>query len=212
MSRARDRVARLKLETAAAEERQKAEELAFEVRAERRKERIRVKAVDDAEQRGYSLGYDKGFLAGRMKYHTQRNEDLRLLPLHPSYLGWWVAIIIIILGLEVVETRIVIPGWPWVMVMVVFGGVELAAVLRNRPGDMFSELMWTFLWGGRARTWLVGSVAVYLSLRLSMILSASFPGWLPIVVLSLGIGAWLWTASLVARSSLASQLQGINRR
>lgn len=183
MSRARDRVARLKLETAAAEERQKAEELAFKVRAERRKERIRVKAVDDAEQRGYSLGYDKGFLAGRTKYHTQRNEDLQLLPLHPSYVRWWVAIIIIILGLEVVEIGIVVPGWPWVVVMAIFGGVELAAVLRNRPGDTFNELMWTFLWGGRARTWLVGLVAVYLSFRFSMILGAPFPGWLPIMVL-----------------------------
>ena len=141
-----------------------------------------------ARDSGERVGFDRGYKAGKQRYHRERNEELMKTTMHPGYLFWWTIIFSAVIAGEVFG----LPRWYWLVVTTVFITVELIAAYRKRPGDTFSEFVWTFLWGGKARVPVVVGLAVYLPFKLLTIAYPSvLPDWLPFTALIVGAAAWL---------------------
>lgn len=112
--------------------------------------------------------------------------------MHKGYTAWWALVAVVLLSLEVAGSLADVPEWSWVVAMAALLALEAVAVIRVKPGDTLSEMLWTFARGGWSRGILVGSVAVYLALRFYMIGDLpSPPEWLPRAVLATGLGGWL---------------------
>ncbi len=111
----------------------------------------------------------------------------RRAKMHPGYVGWWVGIMAFIVAAEVAGA----PRWAWIAVLSLFVVVEGVALARQKAGDTFSELMWTFGREGKHRAPVAVATAVYLSMRFVMLGVDFVPEWLPMTVLSLGLVGWL---------------------
>jgi hypothetical protein len=111
----------------------------------------------------------------------------------PSYLFAWALILVLIMALEIASPLTYVSPLAWVFVFGLFMALEVAGAMQADKGDTFSELTWTFLYGGKARAGLVVSIAIYLGLRFTLIggLDVPIPEWAPRAALGAGLIAWL---------------------
>lgn len=111
-----------------------------------------------------------------------------------GYLIAWLAFITYLFALEFLDPTMT-HRVAWGLALLWFIVQEAIGGFRAGFGDMLSEVLWTFRWGGWSRGFLVGGFALWCGMRLYMLAAPAswlqIPQWLPRLTLASGLGLWL---------------------